>query len=323
MKTSESHRPPRWVVLFVLLGLSGGLMAMPPRVRDPLRGATATALRPGLSATRRAVDGSAQAVAWLRATHGAAEQIARLREEVEALRDRNRQLELATAILRREAETGGAAMVSAAGGDPLLVPRLYRANVLGDEATGVLRKQRILASGSRAGVAPGALVLDAPGVVLDQGTNEGIADGHLVLSQRAVVGRVIQASPWASVMQLVTDEGYRELVQLAHQTGRGLRFGPQGVWQGTGNDLCRVTLVEADRPVAIGDLVYSARADGGVRHPLLYGEVVRTEQQPGAPHWEIWVRPAADLSDLREVLVLRTELNPVRIADQPDRSPRR
>ena len=74
--------------------------------------------------------------------------------------------------------------------------------------------------------------------------------------------------------------------------------------------------IDVTEPVAEGDLVFSAGLSGVVAEPLLYGRVVRVERPAGASSWEIWVQPAVPAAGPGEVLVLRTELRPARLADR-------
>ncbi len=78
--------------------------------------------------------------------------------------------------------------------------------------------------------------------------------------------------------------------------------------------MARVRLVEVTRPVSVGDLVYTAAEKGVLPAPLLYGRVVRLQRPIGAAHWEIWMQPALAADEPQQVAVLRTELNPSRLA---------
>ena len=314
MTTSKADRPPRWVALVVMLALAVGLIGVPSRVRVPLRGGLATVLRPGQRSTLAGIDTSRAAARWVQAAGRGAESIAQLNSAIAGLRDENRQLKLELAMIGYgETETVGQEEKSAEGA-PLLVPNLVRARVLGEDAVGVLERRMLVSIGSSAGVEPDALVLDVPATIVDQGRDEGVAKNDLVLAARAVVGRVSNTGSSASGVQLVTDSQFRARVQLVSLAGTVRRTGPEGVLAGTGEPVCRIEHVSVSHPVALGDLVYSVGGQGVLPHPLLYGKVIRAES--GTRFWNIWVRPAADLNQLRNVMVLRTDLNPERMAKE-------
>ena len=314
MKTSRPDRPPSWVALAVMLALAAGLIGVPARVRAPMRGGLAAVLRPGQLTTLVGVDASRTAVAWVEAASSGARAIARLEATVDELRDENRQLKLELVMVDRDQAdaTGGAdGLVE---GDPLLVPSLVRARVLGEDAVGALERRKLLAIGANQGVEPDSLVLDAPAPIVDQGREEGVGKNDPVLAGRAVVGRVSSTGSSASAIQLVTDSQFRAQVRLMSVTDATRSQGLEGVLEGVGKPLCRVRHVNVTEPVAVGDLVYGVGGQGVLPHPLLFGEVVRAEA--GSRFWEIWVKPAADLGQLQSVMVLRTELNPNRVAKE-------
>lgn len=311
MKTSNADRPPRWVAIVVMLLLSVGLLGVPERVRAPMRSGLAAVLRPGQITARAGAQATSTAIAWFQAAGRGAEAIARLETTIEQLRDENRQLKLELAMIGYpgEAERERWTLTEA---NALLVPNLVPATVLGEDAVGALSRRAVVSIGRNKGIEPDTLVLDAPAPILDQGRGEGVSGRDLVLAGRAVVGRVSKTGFVTSAVQLITDSQFRAEVQLLATSGTTERRGPVGVLHGTGGPLCRITQVHANEPVAPGDLVYSVGGEGLLPHPLLYGEVVRAE--PGNQFWEIWVQPAADLDKLRDVMVLRTDLNPKRMA---------
>jgi hypothetical protein len=59
--------------------------------------------------------------------------------------------------------------------------------------------------------------------------------------------------------------------------------------------------------VAVGQLVISDGGEGLLDGALLYGEIERVEQSPGAAHWDIWVRPALPPDLPRTVSILIAE----------------
>ncbi len=79
--------------------------------------------------------------------------------------------------------------------------------------------------------------------------------------------------------------------------------------EGTGDGFCRLTRVPATAAVTIGDVVYTDGRDQPGDWPMVYGTVVRAELPDGAPHWDIRIRPAVDLDQLKQLDVLTRRFN--------------
>ena len=235
---------------------------------------------------------------------------------------RLQQLEEENCRLSAELETfrsqppGTPENTSARGSDPLFETRAVRARVLGHQARAYLADHHLLDVGDSSGVAPSAMVVDLPPGLIDQGTNRSIEADQIVLSRGRVWGKIVEVGPHTSSVKTATEPGYRDLVRLADSKSRpdDRGAGPQGILEGCGEPLARIRLVEVTEPVAIGDAVFSAADKGLLPNPMLYGHVVRLERPVGAAHWEIWMQPAVGPDEPSEVVVLKTELNPARVA---------
>ncbi|HUY90872.1 MAG TPA: rod shape-determining protein MreC [Pirellulales bacterium] len=208
---------------------------------------------------------------------------------------------------------------SPAAGAPLLHADLVRTRVLGPQARAYLERLDVLGAGSRQGLQPGATVFPAASsaagdlALLDQGQNAGLDVDDLALAGRSIAGKLIEVGPQTATMQRLTEPGYRDLVQLARASGERLRLGANGVLEGNGERLCRISMIEITEPVSAGDLVVAADASGGSL-PGVYGRVTRAERRPGDAHWQIWMAPAIGDELPGEVDVLRLRLNPGRVA---------
>jgi len=80
--------------------------------------------------------------------------------------------------------------------------------------------------------------------------------------------------------------------------------------------LPRIRLVDAAEPLSVGDPVYTVAGKGVFPTPLLYGQVAELDRPVGAAHWEIRMQPAI-VDQPERVAVVRTELNPIRVAAKP------
>lgn len=219
------------------------------------------------------------------------------------------------AWLREQLTAAKSATQSAHSTDPLVVPEIVEARVLGQETLQRAHKsyRSLLGVGEQQGVDTSSLVLAGGGPQIDLGQEAGLAADHLILAGRAVVGKVAQVGRFTSTLLPITDKQYRGLARLARPAGSGLEFGAEGILEGDGGEACRLNFIQSTEPVSVGDSIYTVSADGSFNVPLLYGTVVEADLPAGAPHWTIRVKPAADFSKLRKVEIVRTAVNPLRL----------
>lgn len=161
----------------------------------------------------------------------------------------------------------------------------------------------IVSSGAAAGVEPGQPAVSA--VVLAAGEAAGVSGDAAVLAGAVVVGRTDEVGEWASTVVPVTAPEFRAHVRLVRESADGPVLGEEGLLEGDGRGGCVVKYVPSTAAVTIGDHVYSHDPSGRIPQPLYFGRIESASLRDGAPHWEMRVRPAADLSSLAEVHVLR------------------
>jgi cell shape-determining protein MreC len=302
--------------LVIALALAAIVTLLPHRWTAAAKSAVAEALRPGQVAVGSARQECERLWTGARRHWNTVDQLANAQQELERLRDENRRLQAElTAASAREDRTDKAA------DQRLLSAEGVEANVLGLQARAFLGRHHLLDLGSQAGIEPEAMVVDAGPGLIDRGTDAQLEVGHLVLSGNSVWGKVVEVGRSTSTVRTATEAGFRDLVRLGNADNRqsDRHSGPQGIWEGTGEPLARVRLVEATEPVAVGDAVYAAAGQGLLSEPLVYGHVVRAEHLAGASHWEIWVKPAVERDEPDRVAVLRTKVNATRVADTVQR----
>ncbi|HEY2148716.1 MAG TPA: rod shape-determining protein MreC [Pirellulales bacterium] len=247
--------------------------------------------------------------------------------EIGTLRDENRRLAQALAAVQLSHDEASGSRSLALPSEPLLRFEIVEARVLGQTAQTFLRGRDLLDFGARRGATRGALVIDSDssdggvidrsGALLDAGADLGLRAGRLVIAGRRVWGKLAAVGPQTSVVERVTDRGYRDTVQLVRRDGTAgdaLRLGPRGLLVGNGEPLCRIDMIETTEPVAIGDEVWTI-ADGVVMSPLVYGRIVRVERPTAGSHWQCWMAPAIGSELPERVAVLKLELNAARVAD--------
>lgn len=282
------------------------LALLPGRWTGSIRGAAVTLLRPGQTIGLAIRRHGTRATARIRGHFQTAARLAETEDQLQRLKRQNSRLaaELAAAQSRRwdPADNPGDDE------DRLLRTRCVPARVLGRQARAFLGRHHLLDVGSREGIQQDALVVDGQGLI-DRGRDADVRPGQLVLAGRRVWGKIVELGSHASVVRGVTEPGYRDLV------GLGDSAGTEGMLEGTGEPLARVRLVAVTEPVSVGDAVYTATGKGLLPVPLLYGRIVRLERPVGAAYWEIWMQPAV-AEEPERVAVLRTEFNPLRVAEK-------
>lgn len=224
-----------------------------------------------------------------------------------------RQLVIENAQLRNELtatkQQTNAQIVS---GGALINFVLTPARVLSHSGTPQQLRDLFIDAGTERGLQPSQLVVEGPGILIDQGHQQQVLPDQPVISGLAVAGRVVQTADWVSLIQPITDVDYSAGVQLVNHGSNGSSFAAKGLLEGTGDDLCRIRGVPHTAAVSAGDEVYSSDMNGVQGPPLYFGTVVRAEFSAGG-EWEIQVRPAINLSQLREVAVVRPQLNSSRL----------
>ena len=149
--------------------------------------------------------------------------------------------------------------------------------------------------------------------VLNKGTKSGILPGSAVLWNGIVVGRVeaeepsprrkrktSSPGPWTCRVLLLGDPECRVAVRCARSRARG-------ILEGLGGSACTVKYVDLAADIKPGDIFVSAGIDNIFPADHLVGECVTVSTESGDFFKHVEVRPAFDLAQLDEVVVLLPE----------------
>ncbi|SEM27990.1 rod shape-determining protein MreC [Syntrophus gentianae] len=134
-------------------------------------------------------------------------------------------------------------------------------------------------------------------VMIDKGSAHGIKTGMPVVSERGVVGRIIETSWHVSRVLLLIDENSN--VDSIAQGGRG-----QGILQGDGNNRCFLKYVPKLEEVRLGDAVITSGICGVFPKSWLLGTVSRVTKGESGLFQTVEVLPSVNFPKLEEVLVL-------------------
>ena len=134
-------------------------------------------------------------------------------------------------------------------------------------------------------------------IQLDRGERDGIRKDMGVITPDGVVGKIIDAYPNTSQVQLLTDE----------RSGVGAKLADSGIQSpvgGFGEALLAMKYFPNDDDVSVGARVVTSGMDRIFPRDLPVGTIA--EVKAGNPFKQIRVKPAANLEKLEEVLVLLT-----------------
>ena len=134
-------------------------------------------------------------------------------------------------------------------------------------------------------------------VTIDKGSKDGIAKDLAVINPTGVVGRVIDVSAHTSQVLLGSD--LRSNIDVIVQRSR-----IKGVAEGNGTDGFLLKYIRQIDDVRLGDLVLTSGLSGVFPKWVAVGEVVKIEKGRDNFFKSIEVRPAVNIHQTEEVLVI-------------------
>ena len=134
-------------------------------------------------------------------------------------------------------------------------------------------------------------------VLIDRGSLAGIRRNLPVVAPDGLVGRVVEVTPTAAKVQLITDpvSAAGGLIQRTRVTG---------IVSGSLGAGLKVRYLPLMADIVIGDEVVTSGMGGVFPKGIPLGRVIAAERRSGALFQEATLAPKVDLSRLEEVLVL-------------------
>lgn len=139
-------------------------------------------------------------------------------------------------------------------------------------------------------------------LVVDRGSDDGVDVDMAVMTEKGLVGRVIEVGKhWSKVLTIIDSES---AVSAIAQRSRdnGTVQGDTTLYDGEG--LCRMIYLPQDATVREGDVVITSGLGDIFPKGLYIGEVVRVENEPFAVYKTAVIKPGADFQRLEEVLII-------------------
>lgn len=134
-------------------------------------------------------------------------------------------------------------------------------------------------------------------VIIDKGKHEGIREGFVAINYLGLVGRVSYASDFTSKITLINDLnlGISAIVQRSRQ---------EGLISGTLGNFLIMRYLPKDADIKATDLIISSGLTERYPKGLIIGSVVSVGEEFGGLSHYAMVKPAVNLSNLEEVLVI-------------------
>jgi len=134
-------------------------------------------------------------------------------------------------------------------------------------------------------------------LVVDRGSRDGVRRNAPVVTPEGVVGRVIEVTPMASRVLLISDS--RSAVGVLIQQSRDA-----GVVEGVGGARLHLKYLSRAARINEGDLVVTSGLGGVFPRGLVVGRIANVIREEGELLQEAEVEPAAQLDRLEEMLIL-------------------
>ena len=209
-----SHKPSRilFPLTIALCLLALALTGVPQSIANKARAIVFDASLPG----HRLLAVARTKIIAARERHSPdAEHDRRMRDlelQARGWQQRYRQLQAQNGLLNEKltaAVRDGVSPYRGSPAEPLVVPQLLQASVLGDESAAMWRSGTLIDRGSADGLRESTLVLEEVAALVDQGVSAGLSAGQPIYSGRNVVGKIGVVGRWTSTIQPLTDPKFR------------------------------------------------------------------------------------------------------------------
>ena len=177
---------------------------------------------------------------------------------------------------------------------------LVRAHISAED-TSISRKNKIVNRGSRDGVRPGLIALascETYDTELPQTPNTAVW-------KSAVAGKIVSVGISSSIIQMLNDPAFSETVIIKSAYGREENFESEGIIYFDGKGNVKVKHVETSCPVMAGDPIFLKASEKTMPVDVIIGYVSICSYNPdNAVLWNITVKPAVNLSDIKDVIIV-------------------
>jgi len=134
-------------------------------------------------------------------------------------------------------------------------------------------------------------------LIINKGRNNGIRPGMAVITPRGLVGSIIESADNTSKVLLINDpnQGISSIVQRSRQ---------EGLVNGTLGTNLVMRYLPDDASIASGDMVVTSELSQVYPKGILIGRVMNVGREFSGLNRYALIKPAVDLSNIEEVLVI-------------------
>lgn len=200
---------------------------------------------------------------------GAREENSRLKEKINELESLNRQLV--------EIELENHRLKALLGFRQRLPASIISAQIIGKDATSWFQS-----------------------ILLDKGLDDGVRVNQPVVTHRGLVGKVINATPHASQIELITDKNSRVAAMIQKNRAEAILYGHS-------SPVCTLEYLDRDVDTMVGDTVITSGMGGIFPKGLMLGVISKIDKQSYGLFQYAEVTLTVPFSKLEEVLVLSIE----------------
>ena len=147
--------------------------------------------------------------------------------------------------------------------------------------------------------------------LLDRGSHHGVAAGQPVIDARGVIGQITRVYPFSSEMTLITDPVMSVPVSVRRNGLHALAFGTPSP------ALMELRFQSKEADIQIGDVLQTSGLDFLYPPGVPVGVVEDVTLPADEPFAQVTVRPLANLTDPRLVLVLQPDTSAIPAQDDP------
>lgn len=134
-------------------------------------------------------------------------------------------------------------------------------------------------------------------LTIDKGSLKNVKPQQTVIDSEGIMGQIIQTSPTASRVLLITDPDHQIPVRIQ-------RTGKRGILAGTGHDTTQLRFIPKNSEINVGDILESSGLGGVFPAGYPVATISQIEYIGDNPYLDITATPIAQLHQSHKVLII-------------------
>lgn len=142
-------------------------------------------------------------------------------------------------------------------------------------------------------------------LIVDKGSSDGVEGNMAVMSQKGLIGRVLEVNAHSSKIQLLTsDNKSSNHFPIKISTGDGNSFGVLNKYDVKNQQLV-ATQDNGEKDIKEGDVVQTSGLGGKSPADLAIGTVVKVKPDSNGLNREVYIKPYAQMYDISVVTIIQ------------------